>query len=42
MLMNINKLQLEAIKDIGPVVGDNIYNSTHPSRELCEVIFAID
>ena len=26
MLMNINKPQLEAIKDIGPVVGDNIYN----------------
>ena len=24
------------------ILGDNIYNSTHPSRELCEVIFAID
>ena len=26
MLMNNNKIQLEEIKDIGPVVGDNIYN----------------
>ncbi|MBT3548464.1 MAG: NAD-dependent DNA ligase LigA [Gammaproteobacteria bacterium] len=26
MLMNHNKIQLEEIKDIGPVVGDNIYN----------------
>ena len=24
------------------ILGDNIYNSTHPSRELWDVMFAID